>query len=638
MQRFIQFNDEKIDSMLFMELTDLAKTLAKDEEYEVEFGVQSYLDLIGKKVYVSHFWNHRTQDEIWAGMKSDVFLRTVGNLKYTDFNEVIAFISKLKKTGLSSLGKQLFVVFEDLRIEEMIKRERPGTTKAFQVRRSIYRKHFETQQNVNLVKSVFTDALFNTIYLLIHSTSPLEEVPTITEKIELALPFIRQQLMKVYESKSTKENINICLELIDVLDEIVEKDMLNEYFHLPEKVYFKEETSETFDDLKRKDPLKNRDVQEKEKEENEEVFEEEMKTWHRETKDMSKSFLQFDLDQGTQTDLLGEGVREGDAGDQALGIVQGSSKQTSRNDYSQMEAVEKSDAKEGKEGLEFGKENRYAYPIFLKPDPPAPEEIKTYNQLVQSISTYQKKLKKMIEKTLEHKRIQPRTDLHFGRLSKRLLRYFTDDAPRLFYKKSEPSREIDAVFSLLVDCSASMFDKMDETKIGIALFHEALKGVAVPHEIVGFWEDTNDATETSQPNYFKTVIDYTSSTLKRSGAEIMQLEPEEDNRDGYAIRITMEKLLQRHEKQKFLLVFSDGEPAAMGYEQNGIVDTHEAVLEARKQGIEVINVFLSNVEIEESQKKVIQNMYGRFSLFVSNIEDLPDILFPLLRKLLYKSL
>jgi nitric oxide reductase activation protein len=36
------------------------------------------------------------------------------------------------------------------------------------------------------------------------------------------------------------------------------------------------------------------------------------------------------------------------------------------------------------------------------------------------------------------------------------------------------------------------------------------------------------------------------------------------------------------------IAVSDGEPAAFGYEQNGIVDTSEAVIEARKKGIEVI--------------------------------------------------
>ncbi|MCS0543103.1 hypothetical protein NXY55_24290, partial [Aeromonas veronii] len=120
--------------------------------------------------------------------------------------------------------------------------------------------------------------------------------------------------------------------------------------------------------------------------------------------------------------------------------------------------------------------------------------------------------------------------------------------------------------------------------------------------------------------------------------EIMQLEPEEDNRDGFSIRLQTKKLLQRTEKQKFLLVFSDGEPAAFDYEQNGIIDTHEAVLKARKHGIEVINVFLSNGEIDEGQQTTIQNIYGKYSILVPNIEQLPDVLFPLLKKLLYKSI
>ena len=79
--------------------------------------------------------------------------------------------------------------------------------------------------------------------------------------------------------------------------------------------------------------------------------------------------------------------------------------------------------------------------------------------------------------------------MQFGRLDKKFIRFFTDEQPRLFYKKQNDSKEIDAVFSLLVDCSASMQDKMEETKRGIILFHEALKSVKVPHEVTGFWED-----------------------------------------------------------------------------------------------------------------------------------------------------
>ncbi|MGM0845284.1 MAG: vWA domain-containing protein [Bacillota bacterium] len=639
MQRFIQFNDETIDSFLFMELSDLAKTLSKNGDMELEYGPHSYMDIKNEKVYVTHFWDHRSRTEELHGLKSDIFLRTIGNLMHTDAAETAEYIEKVKSTKLPSLGKQLFVLGEDIRLEEICKRKRPGTKKAFDTRRNLYRQYFQSQLKVNLVKSVFTDSLFNNIYLILNAQSPLEQEASINERIDLSMPFIKSALSKFYETTSTKEVSRICLELLEVFEEILEKDMLNEYFHLPEKVFSLEEHGMTIDDLKRKDPLQNDDTLEEKSNGEEEVFEEEMEAWHRETSDKGDSFLQFDIDQGSKSDLMGNGVRDGDEGDQALGMVQGSSQETANKDFSQMEAA-RQDSNEEKGGGEnkYGKENRFAYPIFLKPDILSYEELKAYDINKGLVAPYQKKLQKMIEKTLEHKKIQPRSDLHFGRLNKKLLRFLTDDNPRLFHKKQNPSTEIDAVFSLLVDCSASMYDKMEQTKLGITLFHESLKSVRVPHEVIGFWEDTNHATVTKQPNYMKAVLDFRSSLKPGTGAEIMSLKPEEDNRDGFAIRLMTERLLQRSEKQKFLLVFSDGEPAAFGYEQNGIVDTHEAVLHARKHGIEVINVFLSNEEITEAQRKMIENIYGKFSILVSDVEELPHVLFPLLRRLLIKSI
>ncbi|MCM3005323.1 vWA domain-containing protein [Priestia koreensis] len=637
--KFIKFNDKNVDSFLFMELADLTKTLTKDEEMEIEYRVSSYYDPLQKKIYLSHFWDNRPRTDMVNGLKSDVFLRSIGTAKHTDFQAVHTFVTSIRKMENRSFAKQLFMLLEDIRLEELCKHERPGTKKAFGTRRAVYRKYFESQMNVNLVKGVYTDAFFNACYLMLTTENPFEEIPSITESLDLATPFIRSEISKAYEAKATSEIVTICLEVMDVLEDIVEKDMLNHYFHLAELDYEQLEQGLTMDDLKRKPKLANDDVLETDKDGDEDIHDETMPTWHQETSEATKSFLQFDLEQGSKTDLMGEGVREGDDGDQALGMIQGSSQQTSRNDYSKLEAMEsrKGEEKSGKDN-EFGRENRFAFPVFKDPTPSTYEQVRAYEENKKSISLYQKKLKQMIEKTLEHKKILPRTDLQFGRLNKKLLRLWTDDNPRLFLKKNQPSSKIDAVFSLLVDCSASMFDKMNETKLGITLFHEALKSVQVPHQIVGFWEDTNDATETSQPNYFNTVIDFTSSLKRSSGPEIMQLEPEEDNRDGYAIRHMTKRLLQRSEEQKFLLVFSDGEPAANGYEQNGIIDTHEAVLEARKRGIEVINVFLSNGEIDEAQQKTIQNMYGRYSILVPNIEELPDVLFPLLKKLLHKSI
>jgi nitric oxide reductase activation protein len=592
-------------------------------------------------MFISLFWDNHQHYEKMHGLKSDIYLRSVGTIPHTDFSSVSRFITKSRTSHLFSFCRQLFMLLEDLRLEEICKRERPGTTRSFLVRRGEYRKYFRSQLKVNLDRTITTDAIYNLLYLLLTTDNPLEEVPSISDEIDSALNFIRAEASKCYEANSTAEIEIICQNIVEVLDDLLDRDMLNMYFLLPDFTE-KEELNDnlTFDDIKRNSELKNDDIKEKETED-EDIHEDKLPTWHRESESNSQSFLQFDLEQGTKMDLMGDGGREGEDGDQAMGYVQGSSKQTNNNDYSSLEAMDVRQNEEKKEGgsnVEFGKENKYAYPVFISPSSFTIEQKKKYEEYKLFISIHQKKLKQLIQKTLEHKKILPRSELAFGRLNKKLLPWFLDDNPKMFYKRDNPSIEIDAVFTLLVDCSASMFDKMEQTKFGITLFHEALKSVFVPHEVVGFWEDTNDATATSQPNFFKTVIDFSSSMKNKSGPEILQLEPEEDNRDGYAIRHMTKRLLSRSEKQKFLLVFSDGEPAAMQYEQNGIVDTHQAVMDARKSGIEVINVFLSNGEIEESQVKTIQNMYGKYSILVPKIEELTDVLFPLLKKLLLKSL
>lgn len=92
----------------------------------------------------------------------------------------------------------------------------------------------------------------------------------------------------------------------------------------------------------------------------------------------------------------------------------------------------------------------------------------------------------------------------------------------------------------------------------------------------------------------------------------MALEPQDDNRDGVAIRIASDRLIRRSHHQRFLIVFSDGEPSAYNYSQDGIIDTYEAVENARKFGIEVFNVFLS----QDQLPKILNR---RFIIFMVSI-------------------
>jgi len=302
-----------------------------------------------------------------------------------------------------------------------------------------------------------------------------------------------------------------------------------------------------------------------------------------------------------------------------------------------MEALEKEEiSRNGGQSDEYGEENKDAVKIDKPATNPTRDDMETYQNFVAEIEPYKRKLAKTIEKTIEHKKNQPRQDLVFGRLSKKLLPIVLEENPRVFYKKNEDSNEFDAAFTLLVDCSASMHNKMKETKRGIVLFHEVLKHLKIPHSIVGFWEDANEVKNDYQPNYLHRIHSFSDSFFEQNGPKIMQLEPEEDNRDGFSIRVMTKELIERREKNKFLLVFSDGEPAAANYDQNGVVDTNLAVTEARKKGISVIGMFLANGEIQEREDLTMQNIYGKERIMVPSVQELPEHFAPLLKKLLLK--
>lgn len=635
---YIKFNDEIIDSMLMMELSDLAQTLTKRRDIDIAFAVQSYFHPAEQKIYISHFWNDRAEEDKLAGFKSDIYLRAIGSYYYTDFHQIAAFHDLVRTLHHQKFAKQLLMLLEDVRIEELVKRDRPGTKRYFRKRLNIYKKYYRDQLKASLDRGFATDALFAALYEMATATSPVLNVPEISVQIDELLPFVKEQVMNVYDANSTKEVSDIVLKTMRLLDEVLKKDLIHTYFILPD-LSEKDLHTLTFDDMKRKDRLQNQDALDNVKKGDEDLHDEKMAVWHRETSTPTKSFLQFDLEQGTQTNLIDEHARQTETGDQALVIVEGSARQTQNNYYDEVNADEKLQ-KEAEQEIQqqLGKENKHAKAYFLKANMPKEAEKSAYEKELQQLIVYKKRLQRIIQKTLEHKKTYPKQDEHFGRLNKKLLRLWTDENPKLFFKKRNPANDLDGVFTLLVDCSASMHDKMEETKRGIILFHETLKSVRVPHQIVGFWEDSANSTENNQPNYFKKVINFETSLSSSSGPEIMQLLPEEDNRDGFAIRHMTNELLARKEKQKFLLVFSDGEPAAYGYDQNGIVDTHEAVMNARKHGIEVLNIFLSAGAVEESKRKVMKTIYGKHSIMVQNITELPDVLFPLLKKLLQKTI
>jgi nitric oxide reductase activation protein len=626
--KFLDFMEKRVDPFIKLSLTDLARTLAGNPELIFDFSFHSSYRPGTTTVTVSHYWTRLLDVRKQEGMKSDVYLRAFGNLQWTNYAEVNAFWHLADGLPFPSFSKQVFSLLEDARLEPLCKIKRPGMARAFSSRGELFQKRFRERFSYHKERKEWLDVLFCAIYLQI-----IERPIRLPDPLTQLKPVIRHLADEVKKAKSTQGVKKLTLQFVQTLPQGL-ADMTADYFMMdPWNSPNEDQTPFPGE----KNPLiKDRELH-FDDDTDTEGEKEKLPTWHADQDQEGDSFLQFDLDEGASSDLMGEGERQAESGDQAFASLEGETRNSGGNQFDDLPSTDSPPPPTpsiSKSAEHYADINKKAEAIHLKPDRPEPASVDLYKELVAQTIASQKALRRSIQKLIEQKQQAPRNDLHVGRLAKKLLRVVLDEQPRLFYKKQAESRELDVVFTLLVDCSASMHDKMHETKIGIALFHESLKSLGIPHAVTGFWEDALSADESRQPNYFLDVIEWETSLLPGQGAKTMQLQPEEDNRDGFAIREMIKRMSRRSEKHKILIVFTDGEPSAFNYQDQGIVDTHEAVLHARKLGIDVIGVLLSDTYTQDQEKETLTNIYGRTSLIAPSAEEIPAILTPLLRKLL----
>ncbi|RKD24334.1 hypothetical protein BEP19_08025 [Ammoniphilus oxalaticus] len=636
--KYIVLDDKKVDTALFLQLQDLACVLSRTEDLKFKFDFGHYVDLRHRVITASRFWDRLPQQQMEAGLKTDLYLRAIGTIQHTDYASFQTMHRFLAQTHLRRFGAALFTLLEDLRLEEHCKRDRPGTAKLFQARRDEYYRYFESQLAVNQNRGFGLDALFCLIYLTLYSAMPMLSRQAQSEQA-IQLEWISPYLYESFDTQHTRDVTLLVEKIISYLLPYYERDCVNEYFVAPFSGFDVTDPGVTIDDLKRKRSLENEDLLDRPSR-GEEAEREKMPMWHREQKadQQNQSFLSFEMESGTKIPLLGGSARETETGDQVLASVQGKASAASGNEDTEQQLQQELDSQGNSKREPYGRENRDVALFFKVARKPTEAEQTAYQEMSREVERHIRSLAKTVEKTIEHKRTDPLGELMLGRLSKRLLPLVFEPIPRVFYKKRNESRTVDATFTLLVDCSASMHNKMTDTKKGITMFHEVLKKLRIPHAIIGFWEDGSGVKKGYQPNYFHMIQQFEQSIYVQSGAEIMQLEPQEDNRDGLSVRVAARQLQKRQEKHRFLLVFSDGEPAADGYHQNGIVDTKEAVLEARKQGIEVIGLFLSDGIVSEVDQKTMRNIYDKEHLVIPAIEQLPQQFAALLKRLLLKSI
>lgn len=622
LNRFIQFNDETIDANLLLLYERLGRALAEAQ----------FLELTERKLFefqpkegiisISVFWRHRSTEVMHLGRLSDVYLLTAGFWKHFSVTDWLRFRKKYMNHPLRKFAEELLLLLEEFRLMDVVEKARPGTTKAFAVRRQLMIEFHRDRLLSNLNKAFISDALLNQLFITLH------EGLLANSQIDWNLPIGQINTIATYatDAKSTSDMAGLVDRIIYMIEETVENDLVLQYYAVGDAIsdntavfHYHEGMADA----------------EKGEESAKETIEEIFRTWHRESESESGVHLEYELEHGRAGRGDGSNIAQGDenAEIQETGFGRSEGNESSKWSDEEREQSEKK-SKWKTAGKDFGKEH-----VNVVYDELVVETIRDEVNMAKLLQWREEQKPHVrsfvaeMRKRIELKEDERRNRLMKGRLSSKLTTLLVDERPRPFYRKNTPSDKLDAVFGLLVDGSASMMDKLDETKKAVLLFHDVLRQLNVQHEISSYYEDANDASKELQPNVFGMMHTFEDRN-NDDGLTILSFETNEDNRDGFAIRWMTRRLLVRPEKHKFLLVFSDGEPSAFGYDRNGILDTRESVLEAEKKGVSVIHLFLASEEPTDDQRALFSMMFGNKSAASESVEHFTDQTLRILRKLL----
>ena len=623
MNRFIQFNDETVDAKTLLVYERLGRALA-DAPF-LELTERKLLEFRPKEgiISMSVFWRHRTEEVIHAGRLSDIYLLTAGYWKRFSVISWMGFTKKYSSHPLRKFASELLLMLEEFRLIDMIIKERQGTATAFEIRREAYVHFHHGVLSSNMQKNLLTDALMNQLFISLHE-GLFAETSIDWDPIDFGL--IQSILQRAYDSKSTEDNTFIADRIVGIVERFIDKDLVHQYYSAGDSI-----TEENMIFHYHEGMADAEKGEEGRKETIEEVF----RSWHRESESESGVHLEFELEHGrsgkSDANDAAPGDEDAEIEETGSGDSEGNDKDRWTDDTS--DKTDKRDQKI-KAGKMFGKEHMNV--VYEEQRVEVIDELENRQKLTvwrERQKPYVRSFVEEMRKRIDLKEDSKRMRLMKGRLSTKLTTMVVDERPKPFYRKNAPSVKLDAVFGLLVDGSASMIDKLDETKQAVLLFHDVLRQLGVSHEISSYYEDAYHATKEVQPNVFDLMHRFTDRN-KDNGLSILSFDANEDNRDGFAIRWMANQLTARQEKHKFLLVFSDGEPSAFGYDRNGILDTAEAVMESEKKGVSVIHLFLSTEEPTDDQKALFTMMFGNKTASSNSVDSFTDQTLRILRKLL----
>lgn len=235
-----------------------------------------------------------------------------------------------------------------------------------------------------------------------------------------------------------------------------------------------------------------------------------------------------------------------------------------------------------------------------------------YKDVVQSLVKVVKRIIKKKNLTGERRDIYCGKSLDTSNLYRPDLKIFKD--------RKQPKKEISLALSVLIDESGSMSgQRCRSARNASIVLAEMCEQLNVPYEVFGH-------TALSGRVYLNNYKNF-DSLKKDDKYRLAQVDASFSNRDGAAILYVSERLKQRKEQNKLFIIFSDGEPADIGYygdeAKSDLKYIHSQLISS---GVDLIAAAIG------SDKEVIHQIYGQSFLDVTNLETMPEIFARILKK------
>ena len=264
-------------------------------------------------------------------------------------------------------------------------------------------------------------------------------------------------------------------------------------------------------------------------------------------------------------------------------------------------------------GIRYGNAHKGIKIRVNRINPVGENLIETYDKIALPLLVISKRLQKQAGQVLKDRREGGKlTGLYMGRRVN--TRSFAGGDGRIFYNRRLPQEEPDIAVLLGIDESGSMngMDRITSARAASIIIYDFCIKLGIPVAVYGH-STTYDDKDVELYAY----AEYDSYD-KKDMYRMIDISSRNCNRDGAALRYMAERLMKRDEKTRLLILISDGQPNADGYDGSAAEEDLRGIKrEYTNKGITMFNAAIGD------DKENIKRIYGGGFLDITDLNRLP---------------